>query len=536
MRTPGRVSGIAVAVLLATAGAPRAATQLTSPVPSQFFGICPWRVTDFPQVPFGFMGHAEFSWPKVEPSPGVFDFSMFEDYVTDAMQHGLWDSTTNTVPMAITLGLTPIWAASDTTNCGRSGPGGTEQCPAPPANLSDWGTYVRALVGHFDGGAWPHIQFYELWNEADDRIWWAPPLAQEYSLLVTMADTAYAIVHTDPVSQLLTPSVAGTIDHQASWMATYLQAGGAQYADAGAYHGYLGDHNVTPFPMPEADVLEGSPITKAVRMRAVFDTCGMAGKPMYETEGSWGDTTVTDSVTQAAWLSRYMLLQVGERDSTNLQLAAWFAWTDSAFGWGTLEHANGAPNMAARAWAAVYEWAVGARVPNPASGDSVTGTWTLTLHRPGGYVGKAVWNVNGPATWQPGPGFTRYRTLDGQTIPIASGDLVPIGAWPVLVEEGAFTNSVPPPAPARRYALRAWPSVTAGATRLAFGAPLAGPGRVTIWDVGGRMVRALAVPPLSSATLWDGRGASGRAVGPGVYFARLEAGLSRPVARIVVVR
>src|SRR5512136_2035304 len=112
-------------------------------------------------------------------------------------------------------------------------------------------------------------------------------------------------------------------------------------------------------------------------MRAVFDQNGLAGKPMYQTEGSWGNNTVTDPNTQVAWITRYTLLQAGLRSSLNLQLAAWFTWAPPAFGWGTIEDASGNPTSAGAAYREVYHWLVGGTMA-PCSGGA-DGTWTCAL-------------------------------------------------------------------------------------------------------------------------------------------------------------
>ena len=528
MRTPGPLL-----LLFALGGflpAPcLAGTAASSPIPPSFFGMCPWKTTDFPPFSFGAIGHATFSWPAVEATRGSYDFTALEDFAMDAAARGMIDPATNTVPMFVTLGLTPKWATTDTTTCTR-GP----DCNAPPASLSDWADYVRHLVGHFDGHTFPHLAYYELWNEADDRIWWTPPIAQEYTLLNAMADSAYAIVHADPYSQLLTPSVAGNVDKKASWMTTYLRGGGARDADAGCYHGYPGTNIAAAFLWPEDESGEGSVTTLATRMRAVFDSCGLAGKPMFMTEGSWGSGVVNtlDSLTQASWIARYYLLQAGERAGTNLQGVSWFVWDDSSFGWGVLEHGNGAPTLAAGAFQRVYEWLVGAQMPNACTLDSTTGTWVCALSRPGGYLARAVWNVHGPASWTPGSSFTRYRTLLGDVVPIATGASVPIGLLPVLVESGAFTNGVPVQ-PAATARMHAEPVLTNAATRLVFGRPPSEAGRVIVCDLGGRVVRTLAVPPGAPSHITDGAPGG---TASGVYFARLESPGVAGAARVVIAR
>jgi hypothetical protein len=84
--------------------------------------------------------------------------------------------------------------------------------------------------------------------------------------------------------------------------------------------------------------------------------------------------------------------------------------------------------------------------------------------------------------------------------------------------------------------LSARPGVTAGPTRLVLARPADAAGEVSILDVTGRLVQRLPFAPRASSVDWDGRGASGGPVAPGVYFATLSLrGGDRP-ARVTVVR
>jgi len=82
-------------------------------------------------------------------------------------------------------------------------------------------------------------------------------------------------------------------------------------------------------------------------------------------------------------------------------------------------------------------------------------------------------------------------------------------------------------APARGAALAAGPSPFRES--LALRPP--GPGRVTVLDLGGRVVRAFAVG--SGAASWDGRDDAGRIAPPGLYFVRWRAGGAQRIARVV---
>jgi flagellar hook assembly protein FlgD len=76
-------------------------------------------------------------------------------------------------------------------------------------------------------------------------------------------------------------------------------------------------------------------------------------------------------------------------------------------------------------------------------------------------------------------------------------------------------------------------------TTIGFSISQAGPVRLSLYDVRGRMVRALiagTLPAGRHAALWDGRGADGKALGSGVYFAMLERSGVRAMRRIALAR
>jgi uncharacterized protein (TIGR03437 family) len=416
--------------------------QTARPIPASFFGATTIQAPDYPKFAIGLLGHpSTLAWGWIERSKGVYNFSGFDSYVTQAVQHGLVDDT-NTVDMAITFGSTPQWAAADTRTC--TSPNGVPICTSPPANMQDWIDFVTAVVNHYNGVTQPHIRYYELWNEANARNFWTGT----YDDMLKMAQAAYPIVHRDPYSLLLTPSVAGPVGNAVTrsgsiWMAGYLKTGGGVWADGGAWHGYIGQEGVTPFPMPEEDSTPGcrpfdtcfgSIITKATTMRQVFDDNGMAGKPMYQTEGSWGNGTVTDPDVQVAWLARWLLLQAGMSSTLNLRATAWYAWGGGARQtWGDIETDAGAPTAAAQAYTQVFNWAAGATIAQPCA-SAPGGTWTCALTRPGGYKGIAVWNTAGSATYLPDRDYTLVRDLAGNVSKIDAGAPVAIGTKPVLIE------------------------------------------------------------------------------------------------------
>lgn len=104
---------------------------------------------------------------------------------------------------------------------------------------------------------------------------------------------------------------------------------------------------------------------------------------------------------------------------------------------------------------------------------------------------------------------------------------------------GSGVLSVPRAAPAGAL-FWSWPSPARAGEGVTFALRPAAPGIVTVrlYDAGGRRVCALdgAVAAGPVELRWNGRDAAGRAVAPGLYFARAEAAHRSATARIVVVR
>jgi subtilisin family serine protease len=129
---------------------------------------------------------------------------------------------------------------------------------------------------------------------------------------------------------------------------------------------------------------------------------------------------------------------------------------------------------------------------------------------------------------------------------IATGDVVaydhPIGlrlnAYRALTQ--AVPLSVEPPSTPSGVSLGgAWPNPFATTTTIDFAVSQAGPVRLGVYDVHGRMVRDLiasTMPAGRHTALWDGRASDGRALGSGVYFVVLERGGVRVSRRIVLAR
>jgi hypothetical protein len=453
VRLAGQNAGIAVAV-----GQPGAAqsvdarpgeTVSNAGIPAALFGMNVIHPDNYPPLQIGTLGHPLLGWIWIEDSKRVFNWRRIDRFVDMAERHGLVDAN-RVVNMVLAFGGTPAWAVTDRRHCEEKYH--VTQCTDPPDNIEDWREFITAVIQHYNGKTAPHIRYYELWNEAAIPQYWTGRPED----LVKLAAVAYPIIHSDPYSVLLTPSPAGpaeTTDSRSTrWMASYLRVGGSKYADGGAIHGYLGTRHVNPYPMPEQDrtpgcgaspdaLCYGSILTQVRNYRRVFDENGLAGKPMYNTEGSWGVGPITDPDMQTAWLARYYLLQASVAVENNLKLISWYNWGRPIEGgpsWGNIENETGAPTQAGFAYNQVHDWIVGSKM----SACSAAGTvWTCRLNRAGGYEALAVWDsaqsCGGGACstipYSPDHRFTRYRVLTGEKVQIST-TTVPIGAKPILLE------------------------------------------------------------------------------------------------------
>jgi hypothetical protein len=98
-----------------------------------------------------------------------------------------------------------------------------------------------------------------------------------------------------------------------------------------------------------------------------------------------------------------------------------------------------------------------------------------------------------------------------------------LGQWRLLAPTGATEG--PPSSHKNRILWQNTPNPFNPSTTIAFDLPAAGPLRLSVFDVAGRLVRTLvddSMPQGSHKTVWDGRDSSGREVGSGSYLARLE--------------
>jgi hypothetical protein len=253
-----------------------------------------------------------------------------------------------------------------------------------------------------------------------------------------MAKDATAILKAaDPNAVVLVPSVCIEGTKALKWIDAYLAAGGSSYADAVAFHGYVQKRGV---PLQAENIL-----TYISQFRTVLAKYGLQGRPLWDTEASWGRPDVSsptfyDEDMRMGFVAQTYLLQ----QSAGVARFFWYQWNNPTFGTMWLPNPNNpsAPGTLVKpgiAFGQVQNWMVGASLSSVCSAKGTV--WSCGYTRPGGYVGQVVWDTaqscsSGKCTtssYKIGSSIVQYRTLDGATVKV-TGSSVPVGYKPILLE------------------------------------------------------------------------------------------------------
>lgn len=423
----------------------------------------PWPDAEVPTVQFGGLRlwDSDTGWAEINTASGVCDFSHMDQWLTEAQA--------NNVDVLYDLARTPTWASSGSTDntCAYADiSGGDGQC-WPPTDLNDdgsgadaiWIGWVTSVVTRYKG----QIKFYEIWNEWNIKLFWKGSAPQ----LVRMTQDARCVIEgppaggcnsdstfihgtgLDPSAQIVTPAPVGggtsptALADAATYMNTFLnqtQAGNmgpGNFVDVIGFHCYVSTQTLgPPYPVPE---------NVSTVDNAVAAVPGVQGKPLFCTEGGWGNASeegFTDVDLQAAFLARYYLLQT----STPVQRVYWYAWDTTSTEIGLWSPS--APTPAAIAYGEVYKWISGATLSSPCAPVSGSTVYTCAYTRGNGYTALAVWDSNTAAscyaagaptcsTFTIPSQYKLYRDLSGNETDVP-GPTIPLSAEPVLLETSAL--------------------------------------------------------------------------------------------------
>jgi hypothetical protein len=305
------------------------------PVSPYFFGLSmsggevgaePWPVDSFTGVRLWDAG--EVSWAQINTAPGVYNWRELDIWLNHAQQ--------NNVDLNYCFGRTPTWASSEPTDstCGNE----RGSCDAPDdLNTSGTGTdehwkaFVTALATHAAG----RIHYWELWDEFPNPYRWNTKYST-WPQLVRMASDARAIIKKiDPTAVIVSDSGALRYPGDVTKWTQFVKAGGLNYADVVAFHGYTQPAgNAPPYPETLVGLLQGATTNQlpwgSTGFFGFLKQNGYGNLPYWDTEGSWAADIagLTDPDERAGFALRFNVLQ----QAMGVQRFYWYEWDNTNVG------------------------------------------------------------------------------------------------------------------------------------------------------------------------------------------------------------
>ena len=393
----------------------------------------PWPQANFAAIR---LWDSATHWRDINTADGVYDWSNLDKWLQRAQA--------GNVEVLYTFGEVPSWASSDPGDytC-AGGPGACD----PPDDLNadgtgsnqHWKNFVATIVSHNQRSQTGHIHAWEMWNEAfGNPHRWKGTQAQ---LLRMAQDASTLIKAADNSAVVLTPTFAPLLNPSRLQLASYLAAGGGQFADAIALHGYV---------MTRTGDRPEDLVTFMKLSDPILAKYGQSNKPLWDTEASWGNienTHFTDPDLQAAFVARSYLLHW----SLGISRYYWYEWNNSLVGqlWIPDPHDADGPGKLLKpgiSYVQLYNWIVGATLDSGCTQDGTV--WSCAFWRHGGYEAEAIWDTGescdhgtcGSVRYRVDRKYRQYRTVYGETFPIRRST-VEIGAKPILLENRTSRGS-----------------------------------------------------------------------------------------------
>lgn len=352
-------------------------------------------------------------WSEIQAQRGEFDWSVLDRHVNAAESLGL--------PVLFVFGGTPRWASPD----GPDGPYPDGSTPAPPDDLADWDTFVRALVQRYRG----RIEAYELWVLANDPRFYAGDVPQ----LIEMTRRANRIIRSvDSKATLVCPGM-GRLWTAAGveFLQRFARLGGYRYCDAAG---------IKLFQKTASD----PPETMLELVATIDQTMHAAGvHPKLWNTGTTYDIPLQSPLDETSARNhavRFFLVGLYARKE-NVERMYFYNWGGTKLPI-VLQAVGGAPTQAAMAVDQLQRWLAHARSRSCGRGIAINlpaNAWAcqFTIVEPTRtYHASISWTDSGTAAVTAGPGTRNVRRLDGTATATRPGDTITLTEEPVLIERG----------------------------------------------------------------------------------------------------
>ena len=391
--------------------------------PRAFFGMHDGSLRAYDTLRYGSLRlwDAGVTWPDIERSPGVYDWSRLDTLVAGAQEHG--------VEVTLVLAMTPSFY----------GPAPT----LPPTDLAAYGRFVRAVMTRYrDVDGRRGIAAYEAWNEGNVPTFWTGTPAQLAQLTRIVWRTRHQV---DPGATLVGPSFAVRLAGQRRWLRDFT----SQRVGGRPVWRYYDATGLSLYPKARYGDRTGDPedaMALLVKARRQLAAAGApASQPVWGTEVNYGVTSDASAATpisqrrQVANVIRTYLLGA----AAGLQRMFWYRYDWGPVPGGTLGNtllatpgSYGEITAAGRAVVTAEGWMKGRLVGRhghaPCHRDA-KGTFTCVVKHAGG-VRTILWNPRHRVLVPLPRGAVREQSARGTTSRIAARQsTIRVSYLPVMV-------------------------------------------------------------------------------------------------------
>jgi hypothetical protein len=426
---------------------------------------------NFPTVTYGmqrFWDSPPLQWPSINTGPGIFDFSNLDPMLALAYSNGM------TTEM-YTLARTPPWASANPSDAScnyttAASGGGDGECDAPNDLNSDgsgtnatWKAWVTAIAAHVNGATYlqthGHIRYWEIWNEPDNKPFWAGSIAQLARLTedANCIITGRGVIHQSG-NGTATPCTAPAIDPGAKIVMASAHAKGvaltygqnelycsasptgyqlpcpnpanaiASAVDIINFHMKPGNESGNNCPAPALCTPESAMQMYVSNVQGILQPAELA-KPLWDGEAAYSTSGFTgaysDTDMAASFMPRFYLISW----TLGISGVAWYTW----------DELSAEPAAVQTSYQQTYNWLTGSSLTAPCT---VTGTvWSCGITKSGKQY-LVMWDSSqscsgGSCTTGSqtvGAQWTQFQDMTTGSTPAAiPGHSVPVGIKPIVL-------------------------------------------------------------------------------------------------------
>jgi hypothetical protein len=395
-------------------------TLPAAPVPSKLFGVTINSGTG--AMPSFRVGAVRFwdsgtRWSEIQRQRGEFDWSAADRLVNGAEKAG--------APPLFVFGSTPRWA-----NPAASAGPYSDGTAAPPTDLADWETFVRAVVDRYRG----RIEAYELWVLANDQKFYTGSV----ETLVEMTRRAGVIIRSgDPKATIACPGMGQLWTAEGvSFYRRFAELGGYDHCDVASVKLFQRQASDPPETMLELT----ASIDRVMREAGAHPKVWSTG-----TTYSVTSQPRLDETTARNYAVRFFLVGIYAR-KINLERMYFYNWGGTKIPL-VLQPVGGVPTNAALAVDRLQSWLRRAYSRSCGRGNAANLPENVfqcefTIRESDRIYDATIrWTDKGTASVVAGRNAESIHRLDGNVEAVQPGDTITLTEEPVLIA----TTAVPQP-------------------------------------------------------------------------------------------